>query len=863
METHSQVEVRTTTIRLWDAKTGASLRTLEGHTSSVWSVAFHPDGHTLTSGSYDDTIRIWDTKTGELLKTLEGHTRSVNSVAFSPDGNTLASGSDDTTIRIWHVQEASTPNEPTTTVSLSHQPDIVSPKKSLDLVATVENTGEVAAAVTLQFYGPVAVKRTVTQATSGTLPAIDFTGKKLGNAVNIKTLDANSTRNIGERTPAPEDPGTYAYKACIQHADGTGGTDEICSDIITVTVASPDLQFDKVWAEPSIVQPGKEFKLSATVSNPGGKSGATTLWWSYLGNDDGPEEPEELQGTRIWSVPMSDDKATVTKHITVTAPEELGIYTYRLSIDSVDGEGDTENNSFDFEITVGGPDVVIKSIWATRDEKVIKEVEIHNNFNLHVIVKNEGNAKSEKTTLRYYRAINENVSKSDVELYKIDDNQEFDADHKSHSVPALEPGGEAELFLETHAPPKVSKYYYRAEVTDVLSESDIDNNWSDVLPITYAADLPPWFISQVAHSPDGYTYFVVEPPAYVTVPRRLRGNPPSLITVKTCSVTLHTPDSGYFMFPLDAPQGKALDTVDNVDKGTGLVFSIIGVLPEGLAKKASWLETLKKKVKEVFDGIVGTVLSVIQITGILVDVAIDIVAPDDPTDPPTLTIKPSDGFWTAFRNYFVGDLLNLENYQYEPFLPPTLFVIREPLASIDITVKQEYVLNDDETKHLYTFEYTRTWNLKAGTGAAAPSARPISIADYAPFQQLPPEAQAYLQQFLETPDFWYTVMIAEAQQVPEKTTLLANYPNPFNPETWIPYQLAQPADVKLTIYDINGRVVRALDLGHQAAGIYQSRSRAAHWDGKNAQGESVASGIYFYKFTAGDFSATRKMLIRK
>ena len=99
---------------------------------------------------------------------------------------------------------------------------------------------------------------------------------------------------------------------------------------------------------------------------------------------------------------------------------------------------------------------------------------------------------------------------------------------------------------------------------------------------------------------------------------------------------------------------------------------------------------------------------------------------------------------------------------------------------------------------------------------------------------------------------------------PKETALLANYPNPFNPETWIPYQLAKSTDVTLTIYAINGQqVVRTLTLGHQPAGIYQYRSRAAYWDGKNAVGESVASGVYFYTLTAGDFTATRKMLIRK
>ena len=99
--------------------------------------------------------------------------------------------------------------------------------------------------------------------------------------------------------------------------------------------------------------------------------------------------------------------------------------------------------------------------------------------------------------------------------------------------------------------------------------------------------------------------------------------------------------------------------------------------------------------------------------------------------------------------------------------------------------------------------------------------------------------------------------------MPDETALLRNYPNPFNPETWFPYQLSRAADVTIAIYSVNGMLVRTLSLGHQAAGMYRSKSRAAYWDGRNAFGEPVASGIYFYTLTAGDFSATGKMLIRK
>ena len=99
--------------------------------------------------------------------------------------------------------------------------------------------------------------------------------------------------------------------------------------------------------------------------------------------------------------------------------------------------------------------------------------------------------------------------------------------------------------------------------------------------------------------------------------------------------------------------------------------------------------------------------------------------------------------------------------------------------------------------------------------------------------------------------------------IPEETILLPNYPNPLNPETWIPYHLANASEVTITIYDVCGMLIRQLDLGHQHAGYYINRGRAAYWDGRNAVGESVASGIYFYQFQADNVSFLRKMLILK
>ena len=101
------------------------------------------------------------------------------------------------------------------------------------------------------------------------------------------------------------------------------------------------------------------------------------------------------------------------------------------------------------------------------------------------------------------------------------------------------------------------------------------------------------------------------------------------------------------------------------------------------------------------------------------------------------------------------------------------------------------------------------------------------------------------------------------QPLPQSTALLQNFPNPFNPETWIPYQLASSAQVSLTIYDIHGRIVRQLPLGQKSAGMYVSRQEAAYWDGRNEYGEQVSSGMYFYLLRAGSFDALRKMVITK
>ncbi|MBI1927574.1 hypothetical protein HYR99_25445 [Candidatus Poribacteria bacterium] len=99
--------------------------------------------------------------------------------------------------------------------------------------------------------------------------------------------------------------------------------------------------------------------------------------------------------------------------------------------------------------------------------------------------------------------------------------------------------------------------------------------------------------------------------------------------------------------------------------------------------------------------------------------------------------------------------------------------------------------------------------------------------------------------------------------LPKETRLFQNYPNAFNPETWIPYQLDKAADVLIRIYDVQGNLIRTLTLGHQPAGYYLDKGRAAYWDGRNQAGERVTSGTYFYQFQAEDFVSFKKMVLIK
>jgi len=152
-----------------------------------------------------------------------------------------------------------------------------------------------------------------------------------------------------------------------------------------------------------------------------------------------------------------------------------------------------------------------------------------------------------------------------------------------------------------------------------------------------------------------------------------------------------------------------------------------------------------------------------------------------------------------------------------------------------------------------------------GAGAAAPTAHPHTLEILTPTDVRHWLARAQQANLTDATSLRGILMLEQllAAVIPIETSLLPNYPNPFNPETWIPYQLSEPAAVMVHIYAVNGSLIRRLTLGHQPAGTYENKNHAAYWDGRNTIGEPVASGVYFYTLIAGDFTTTRKMEIKK
>ncbi|MXV74997.1 T9SS type A sorting domain-containing protein, partial [Candidatus Poribacteria bacterium] len=887
--------------KLWDVETHENIATLEGHRSGISSVAFSPDGTLLASGSYDETVKLWDVETHENIATLEGHRWIVTSVAFSPDGTLLASGSD--YVKLWDVetkrniyskqgsgsyirvafspdgelfaygddftvnlQDKSTGTHITTfeghewiVTSVAFSPDgtlLASGSgdgtvKLWNINVTIQiisGNGQEAPANT-QLTEPFVVE--VRDSNDNPLPnaQVTFTlarGDRLligestpvevttdanGRAAQTLTLGPKPGINIVEVSMWNESvwfevEGVSPYQLVKISGDeqqGTFGTTLASPLVVEVRDPNnnplPDVQVTFTVTEGEGLLNGESIVVKVTTDANGRAAQTLTLghaatntvdasigyeWVEFNAAGISPEHIATLPAgdpDNLISVAFSPDGNTLAS-ADVTGVKLWDVATKENTITlAVERSGKSVAFSPDGILLAFGTGTNIK-LWNTMTNENVATLEGHGDDVISIAFSPDG------------KTLASGAWDGIVKLWDVATKENI-ATFGGHITAILEG-----WFSGFHTPvsfsPDGTRLAFGAGISIKLWDVTANEN---VAILEGHED----GVISIAFSPDGT---LLASTGRGSFEREVK-----LWDVATKENTI----------TLEMDWGAGVATVAFSPDGTTLAFGT-----EHSIKL--WDMTTNGDI-HTLEGHEDTVYSVV-------------FSPDGNT----LASASRDGtvkLWDVSSSII-------------PIVVPPEFLAEDVNGDGSVNI-QDLVLvaanlgqagqntadvNSDGVVDIRDLVKVAG---ALGNAAAAPSLNPqaLSTLTTADVKQWLSEAQ---QMNLTDAASQRGIQFLEqllAALTPKKTALLANFPNPFNPETWIPYHLAKDADITLTIYAIDGQVVRKLALGHQPAGMYQNRSRAAYWDGRNAFGEPVASGVYFYTLTAGDFSATRKMLIRK
>ncbi len=345
-------------------------------------------------------------------------------------------------------------------------PNTLSTGQAFTLGATVRNQGNASSAsTTLRYY----------RSSNATISSRDT---EVGTD-GVSSLPAGDTSAESISLNAPSDAGTYYYGACVQSVSGESDTGNNCSSGVTVTVSgtpppsgSPDLIVESPSVNDNTPKTGQSFTLRATVRNQGNASSASTTLRYYRSSNATISSSDTEVGTDgVSSLPAGDTSA---ESISLNAPSDAGTYYYGACVESVSGESDTGNNcSSGATVTVsatpppsGSPDLIVESPSVNDNTLTTGQ-----SFTLRATVRNQGNATSASTTLRYYRSSNATISSSDTEV-------------GTDGVSSLSAGDTSAESISLTAPSSAGTYYYGACVDNVSGESDTGNNCSSSVTVT-------------------------------------------------------------------------------------------------------------------------------------------------------------------------------------------------------------------------------------------------------------------------------------------------------------------------------------------------------------------------------------------
>ncbi len=874
------------TVRLWNPSTETLQATLEAHMDSVLDVAFSPDGLLLASASDDGLVGLWDTHT-EILQATLGHESPVLSVAFSPDGDLLATGSADGVARLWD------PHVPEHKATLGHE----SPVESVAFDGSILVTGSQDGRVRQWEITSETAPTSASQSSESTCQVGDI----LAPGESCTYPDTDATFSVLDNGQAQLDiPNLPSWINNVSIGGSLSITATINNEdyhFVATELSSSSWEIDELGD--SSDSDGDQTP-GGSESQPDGITASTTAPLTEATLDESVVTLTLNGGTYERSSFSIRDAVTVSTSIsgvTVRTSDIDRVSDAQVTVElTFDGTDFDTNSTITFTVGAGaianysGSAFTAQIPVTSGSESLVASTDApitEATLDGSVVTLTLSGRTFERSSFRIRDAVTvSGISGVTVGTFGIDRVSDTEVTVELEFGGNIDTNSTLTISVAEGAIANYSGSAFTAQIPVTSgSESLAASTDAPLTEATLDESVVTLTLSGRAYESSSYT---VGHAITVSGIDGVTFKSYDVDRISDTEVTVELTFSGDFdtnatlTFTVGAGaiagyDGAAFTAQIPVTGGTeSIIASTTVPLTESALDESVVILTLSGRAYEGSSYTVGRAITVSGIDGVTFR-SWDVDRISDTKVTVELTFN--GNIQTDSRLIFTVEEGAIAGYSGSAFT-----------AEIPVTAGLEADANNDGVVDLQDLVLVASNYGQTGTNSAdingdgvvniddlttvagaldnagaAPSVHPqiLELFTAADVKLWLSHAR---QLNLSDPTSLKGILFLEqllAALLPTETVLLPNYPNPFNPETWIPYHLAKDADVTLTIYDTNGQLVRQFLLGHQAAGMYHTRSRAVHWEGRNEFGEPTASGVYFYHLSAGDYSAMRKMVILK